>query len=42
MLFDNAHVAARTYSEGHPMEYNAVAAADSFNRVHAFLGQWLH
>ncbi len=39
--FDNASLRQRTYNEGHPMEYNAASAADSYARVHAFLEQWM-
>ena len=35
--FDNPNLTQRRSSEGHPMQYDAGAASDSFNRVHAFL-----
>jgi dienelactone hydrolase len=39
--FDNAALTRRTFSEGHPLEYNATSAADSYARVHEFLDRWL-
>jgi dienelactone hydrolase len=38
--FDNPAM-TRTESNGHIMEYNAEAAADSFIRVHIFLDHWV-
>jgi dienelactone hydrolase len=39
--FDNAALVIRTSNEGHPMQYNGAAAADSFARVKAFLARWM-
>jgi dienelactone hydrolase len=39
--FDNSRLVRRTYSEGHPEQYNPVSAEDSFTRTRAFLDQWM-
>jgi dienelactone hydrolase len=39
--FDNPALLVRSYNEGHPMQYNAASASDSFARVHAFLDRWM-
>jgi dienelactone hydrolase len=39
--FDNQALLLRTENEGHPMQYNAASATDSFARVHAFLDRWM-
>jgi dienelactone hydrolase len=39
--FDNARLTRRVSGEGHPMQYDAAAAADSFARTRAFLERWL-
>ena len=39
--FDNPGLVTRRYNEGHPMQYNAVAAEDSFGRTKVFLDRWL-
>ena len=35
--FDNPRNVTRRFMEGHPMQYDPDAAADSFDKVHAFL-----
>ena len=35
--FDNPRTVQLRYNEGHPMQYDAAAAADSLVKVHAFL-----
>jgi dienelactone hydrolase len=39
--FDNPALLARSYEEGHPMQYNPTSAANSYERVHAFLDHWM-
>jgi dienelactone hydrolase len=39
--FDNPELVARITNEGHPMQYNAAAAEDSYGRAHAFLDRFV-
>lgn len=39
--FDNAALVRRRFNVGHPLQYNATSAADSFTRVRAFLARWV-
>jgi dienelactone hydrolase len=39
--FDNPGLVTRRYNEGHPMQYDAAAADDSFARAKAFLDRWV-
>lgn len=39
--FDNPNQINRVLVEGHPLEYNPPAAADSYDRVRAFLDKWV-
>jgi dienelactone hydrolase len=39
--FDVLNAGRMTYSEGHPMQYNAAAAENSYTQVKAFLARYL-
>ena len=39
--FDNYNLVSRRMEEGHPMQFNASSATDSFTRTRAFLAQWM-
>jgi dienelactone hydrolase len=39
--FDDESLSALHYSEGHPLQYNATAAQDSFGRTKAFLDRYV-
>jgi len=39
--FDNESLQALHYSEGHPLQYDAAAAQDSFSRTKAFLDRYI-